>query len=456
MGELMTNKVEKYPNLASKSAELSQRAKLVYPGGTTRGQAYFAPYPSYFKNASGCYVSDVDGNSRVDFVNNYTVQFSGHSHPEIVAAVQAQAALGMCSTMPSELDLELAEKIIQRAGSFEQIRFTNTGTEAVMHAIKGARAYTGRSKIAKCEGVYHGAYDYAEVSLDPDPQLWGQDKPKSVGHTRGVPSGVLSDVIVIPFNDVAVSRAILEENADEIAGILFDVIPSRCGGIPATPEYIKMLKQFARKKNVILIQDEVVSWRVDYGGAQTLYGVDPDVSTLGKVIGGGLPIGVIAGRKEFMQVFDSSSGKAACSHSGTFTANPLSMAAGLAAMDLLTRDAIARLNSLGDRARAYIREAFNLADVNGQVTGEGSLILIHFSSDPLGDYRSTWRAHTDRPGKMLDELFRGLLNRGIYFSTWGLGCLSTPMGELEIDHLADSVLATLNVMKNQNLMEATS
>ncbi len=312
MGELMTNKVEKYPNLASKSAELSQRAKLVYPGGTTRGQAYFAPYPSYFKNASGCYVSDVDGNSRVDFVNNYTVQFSGHSHPEIVAAVQAQAALGMCSTMPSELDLELAEKIIQRAGSFEQIRFTNTGTEAVMHAIKGARAYTGRSKIAKCEGVYHGAYDYAEVSLDPDPQLWGQDKPKSVGHTRGVPSGVLSDVIVIPFNDVAVSRAILEENADEIAGILFDVIPSRCGGIPATPEYIKMLKQFARKKNVILIQDEVVSWRVDYGGAQTLYGVDPDVSTLGKVIGGGLPIGVIAGRKEFMQVFDSSSGNTLC------------------------------------------------------------------------------------------------------------------------------------------------
>ena len=209
---IMKNQVDRYPDLTSKSAELSKRAKLVYPGGTTRGQAYYAPYPSYFKNASGCHVYDVDGIRRVDFVNNYTVQFSGHSHPEIVSAVQAQAALGMCTTMPSELDLELAEQIIQRAKSFEQIRFTNTGTEAVMHAIKGARAYTGRSKIAKCEGVYHGAYDYAEVSLDPDPQLWGQDKPKSVGHTRGVPNGVLNDVIILPFNNVAVSKAILEEN----------------------------------------------------------------------------------------------------------------------------------------------------------------------------------------------------------------------------------------------------
>ena len=438
-----------YPDPASRSAELSRRAQQVYPGGTTRGQTYYAPYPIYVARAEGCRVIDVDGVARIDFLNNYTVQFFGHSHPDIVAAVQAQAARGMCFTMPSELDIELAEMIIGRAAGFEHLRFTNTGTEAVMHAIKGARAYTGKAKIAKCEGVYHGAYDYAEVSLDSNPQLWGQDRPRSVGHTHGVPTGVTSDVVILPFNDVAASERILDENAGDLAAVLFDAVPSRCGGIPASPDYIKMLKAFTRAHDAVLILDEVVTWRLDHGGAQTLHGIEPDMTVLGKVIGGGMPIGAIAGRAEVMRVFDSSAGKALCSHSGTFAGNPVSMAAGIAAMNLLTPDAIGRLNGLGERARAGVREAFRLADIDGQVTGEGSLILMHFTSEPLGDYRATWRAHTERRAEMLEDLFRRLLNRGILFSTWGLGCLSTPMGEAEVDHLAESVLDSLKEMKEE-------
>jgi glutamate-1-semialdehyde 2,1-aminomutase len=438
-----------YPDPASRSAALAERAKSVYPGGTTRGQAYFAPYPIYAASAAGCRVTDVDGVERIDFVNNYTVQLFGHSHPDIVAAVQDQAAKAMCFTLPTELDIDLAERILARAASFEKMRYTNTGTEAVMHAVKGARAFTGKPKIAKCEGVYHGAYDYAEVSLDSDPQSWGQDRPQSVGHTRGVPGGVTGDVVVIPFNDVAASKRILEAHAGELAAVLFDAVPSRCGGIPASAEYIEMLHGFTRANDALLILDEVVTWRLDYGGAQTRYGISPDMTTLGKVIGGGMPIGAIAGRDEVMAVYDSSAGKALCSHSGTFSGNPVSMAAGIAAMKLLTPDAIAHLERLGERARAGLREAFRVAGVEGQVTGEGSLVLMHFSDEPLGDYRATYRAHTEQRAARLVDLFRHLLNRGILFTTWGLGCLSTPMGEAEVDHLAEAVLDSLREMKAQ-------
>ena len=440
-----------YPDANSISLELNLRAQQVYPGGTTRGQTYYDPYPVYAKKANGCRIIDVDGTERIDFLNNYTVQFFGHSHPDIVAAIQRQVSRGICYTLPSELDIELAESIIERSSNFEKLRFTTTGTEAVMHAIKAARAYTARPKIAKCEGVYHGAYDYAEVSLDSNPQVWGQDKPDAVGHTRGVPANILSDVIVLPFNDIETSKSILEANSQELAGVLLDAVPSRCGGIPASPQYISMLREFTKTYKVLLILDEVVSWRLDWGGAQTLYGIKPDLTTLGKVIGGGMPIGVIAGRAEVMQVFDSSNGTAMCSHSGTFAGNPVTMAAGIAAMNLLTPDSISRLNDLGAKARAAIREAFGIADIDGQVTGEGSFFLLHFSPEPLNDYRTTWRAHAEKLSELLEELFRHLLNRGILMSTWGLGCLSTPMDTLEIEHLAESILGSLRDMKNENI-----
>ena len=165
-----------YPDPHSRSAALGARARAVFPGGGTRGLTQLAPYPIYAQEAHGCRITDVDGVERIDFINNYTVQLFGHSHPAIVEAVLKQAERFMSLTLATESEIELAEAICGRAASLQRIRFTNTGTEAVMHAIKGARAYTGRPKIAKCEGVYHGAYDYAEASLDPDPQSWGTDR----------------------------------------------------------------------------------------------------------------------------------------------------------------------------------------------------------------------------------------------------------------------------------------
>ena len=204
----------------------------------------------------------------------------------------------MSLTLATESEIELAEAICGRAPSFQHTRFTNAGTEAVMHAIKGARAYTGRPKIAKCEGVYHGAYDYAEASLDPDPQNWGTDRPRPVGYAKGTPAGLLQDAVIIPFNDVAGSREILDRHAGDLAAVLVDLVPARCGGTPMSLAYIDMLHEFRRESGALIIDDEVITFRLHEGGAQTLYGLEPDLTTLGKVIGGGLPIGAVAGTAE--------------------------------------------------------------------------------------------------------------------------------------------------------------
>lgn len=435
--------MSRYPDFRSRSAKLYERACAVMPGGSTRVQTFFRPYPIYAASATGCTVTDVDGNEYVDFVNNYTVQIHGHGHPEIVAAIQRQAERAISLTLPTEAEIELSELFCARTPGIERIRYTNSGTEAVMNAIKAARAYTGRPKIAKCEGVYHGSYDYAEASLDPDPQNWGDERPRPVGYAQGAPEGMLNDVVVIPFNDVKASRRILEAHKDALAGVLVDLVPTRCGGVPASPEFRDFLRAFTRSNGVVLICDEVVTYRLHYGGAQVLYGFDPDLTTLGKIIGGGLPVGAIAGRAEFMQVFDSSKGKPLCPHSGTFTANPLTMAAGLAAMRMLDEPAIERLNALGEKTRKDLNEAFKIAGVPGRVTGEGSLFVPHLSDEPLGDYRSTYRAHAARAAERADALFRHLLDEGIYTAIIGLCCLSTPMGEAEIERLAEATLGAL-------------
>lgn len=432
-----------YPDMTSASARLYERAKRSIPAGGSRALTFVQPYPVYAACAQGCVVTDADGVERLDFIANYTVQIHGHGHPAIVAAVKAQAERGICFTLPTEREIELAELICARSPAFEQIRFTNSGTEAVMVAMKAARAHTGRPKIAKCEGVYHGGYDYAEVSLDANPQNWGV-RPRPVGYTRGVPEGVLADVVVMPFNDVEGSLRALVENAGQLAGILIDPVPSRCGGVPATPQYVGALEEFARANGSLLIFDEVVTFRLEYGGAQTRYGIRPDLTTLGKIIGGGLPIGAVAGRAEAMSVFDQSHGKALYPHSGTFNANPLTMAAGIAAMKLLTPEAIQRLNALGESARQGLRRAFALSGRTGQVTGEGSLFLLHLSQEPMRDYRSAYRAHSERDQERLAQLYRNLLNHGIILSTWGLGCLSTPMGEAEIARLSEATLGALS------------
>ncbi len=444
-----------YPDFDSQSHKLWQRACESLPGGSTRHLNFYSPYPVFAAKAHGCRITDVDGNERIDFVNNYTVQIHGHCHPKIVAAVKAQVDKAICFTMPTELEIELAEILCSRTESIEKVRFANSGTEAVMNAIKAARAYTGRPKIAKCEGVYHGSYDYAEVSLDPDPQNWGSNDPVPIGFAKGEPEGMLRDVVVIPFNDVENSQRILEAHADSLAGVMLDIVPSGCGGVPATRDYMEMLRKVTRKIGALLICDEVVTYRLHEGGAQMLYGLDPDITTLGKIIGGGLPIGAICGRTEFMQVFDCSKGKAALPHSGTFTANPLTMAAGITAMRMLTQGVIDELDAKTQRLRNQINEAFEIAGMPGQMMGEGSLMKPYMSDEPLGSYRKAFMAESDAARAREERMFFHLLNNGVFYSIH-LSCASTPMGEAEFDQTTEAWLTGLRAMKDEGLQEAAS
>ncbi len=441
----------RFPDPSSRSAALFERAKRVFPGGSTRGQTYMRPYMIYAREAKGCRITDVDGVERLDFINNFTTQFHGHSHPAIVAALQSQATKGTGFNFASESEIELAELIQPRAKSFERIRFCSTGTEAVMHAIKAARALTGRTKIAKCEGVYHGAYDYAEISLDPDPQAWGHDDPSSVGFTKGAVESIRDDVVMVPFNDVVTTRRVLEKHKGQLAAFVLDAVPTRCGGAPVTPAYASLVRDYTRKDGALMILDEVVTFRLGLGGAQTLYGITPDITTLGKIIGGGLPVGALAGTSAAMTAFDQTNGKAAVPQSGTFTANPLTMAAGIASMMLVTKDALARLNALGVKARAAVSEAFRAAGVTAQVLGEGSLIVITFAKEPPENYRDVYRANAAGGAQAMEELCKRLLNHGVFWSNTGLGCLSTPMGEAEIDELGVAMLASLRAMKTDGL-----
>jgi glutamate-1-semialdehyde 2,1-aminomutase len=434
------------------SARLYERARKVMPGGNSRLTVYSAPHPLYARSGQGCRLTDVDGVERVDYINNYTALIHGHLHPEIMAAVQEQLALGTCFANPTESEIALAEALCARVPSFEQVRFANSGTEAVMNAIKAARAHTGRPKIAKCEGLYHGSYDPVETSLDPTPESWGAETPVARAYSRGTPAGVLADVVVIPFNDEASARHLLEAHADELAAVIVDSMPNRAGLIPAEPGFLRMLREVTARHGIVLIFDEVITFRVASGGYQGETGIAPDLTTLGKIIGGGFPVGAVAGKAEVMAVFDPSHGKPALPHGGTFNANPVTMVAGLAALRLLDGAAFERLNALGERAREACRRAFRLAEMPGQVTGRGSLLMLHLHERPLRGYRDAWR-NPDEQARFA-RLYKHLGDHGAIVSSSGLVSLSTPMGEAEIEHLGEALLTSLKALRGETRASA--
>lgn len=427
-----------YPDSKSKSAALYKRACEVFPGGNSRHTVFFPPYPVYADHGEGCRVTDVDGVERIDFANNYTSLIHGHRHPEIIAAVQAQLMKLTTVTLPTETEIRLAELLCERVAGIDQIRFANSGTEAVMAAIRGARAYNGRPKIAKVEGCYHGGYDFAEISEGPYPDRWGDnDMPASVPMSHGEPEGVLDNVVVLPWNNIIATEKLIEENAGELAAIVIDPLPMRMAFIPADREYLQVIRRVTRQYGIVLIFDEVMSFRLSYNGAQGHIGVIPDMTVLGKIIGGGFPIGAIGGREEFMQVFDPTSGVKS-PHSGTFFANPISMTAGLAAMELLTPEMFEHLHSLGERMRQGLQDILSTSGVAGQVRGSGSLCALLLDNKPLHNYRDL--ACIPDLLECQHELFVLLLNRGVLSTRQGIFIISTVMDENDIDFAIEQTL----------------
>jgi glutamate-1-semialdehyde 2,1-aminomutase len=439
-----------YPDLASQSRQLHMRAEHVMPGGNTRTTVYISPYPIYATHGAGCRVYDADGNEFIDCINNFTALIHGHAHPVVVAAARKQMEMGTAFGMPTESEILLAELLVGRVPGIERIRFANSGTEAVMMALKAARAFTGRPKIAKIEGAYHGSYDYAEISLDAGPDNWGRDTPTPVAYAHGTPPNVLTDVLVLPYNDVMTTEGILRANAESLAGVIIDLIPNRVGLVPATQEYVSMLRRVTAELGILLIIDEVITLRLAAGGAQTLFNVLPDITVVGKIMGGGFPIGGIGGRADVMEVFDPTSGKPALPHGGTFSANPMSMVAGRVAMELLDSDAYARLNRQGDFLRASLNRAFSDCGVEGQVTGMGSLARVHFKNGLIRNYRDAYP--TVEQKKLLGLFYREMINLGVLMASYGLMALSTPMQDDDIEQIIQATHTALNSMRRKGVL----
>jgi glutamate-1-semialdehyde 2,1-aminomutase len=395
----------------------------------------------YMAKGKGCYLTDVDGVTRIDCGNNMSSLIHGHSNPEVVQAVQAQSANLLSVGAPTQVEVDLARVMVDRVDSVKQVRFTNSGSEAMMFACRLARAVTGRNKIAKLEGAYHGSYDAVEFSLNPDPSNWGPlTSPAAVPATSGLTPGVQADTIVLPINEIDATREILRHHEKDLAGVVIDPLVSRMGFVAASRAWLAMIQDFTKQSGVALILDEVFSFRLSYGGSQELFGLEPDLSVFGKVIGGGLPIGAVGGSRRFMQAFDHEGGSAAVEHSGTFFANPLSMAAGKAALDQLTPVALDRLNGLGNRLRQGLANALKTAGVDGYVNGAGSLAAIVLGPRISRNYRDWYQNVKSGSLQKSGRLHRQMMATGVQIVPMGGYILSTAMSETVIDEIIDCTL----------------
>jgi glutamate-1-semialdehyde 2,1-aminomutase len=438
-----------YPSNNSNSAQLYDRALRVLPGGNSRHTVYFPPYPLYAVRGEGARVWDADGVERLDLINNYSALIHGHNHPEIVRAIVDQAHKLLAVAMPTEREIDLAELVCDRLPGVDQVRFCNSGTEGVMFTIKAARAFTGRAKIAKIEGAYHGSDDAACVSVAPDPKLWGDaSTPASVAAT-GVSPGAAADVIVLPMNDVEAGRAIVRAHAEDLAGVLIDPLVKNLGYQPASPAFVAMLREETRVAGALLIFDEVYSFRLGFNGAQGALGITPDLTALGKVIGGGLPIGAVGGRADVMTaLFDPRNGRPKLAHYGTFNANPMTMAAGSVAMRLFDRAAFDRLSAMGDRLRNGLSEAIRISGARAIVGGATSMISLAHIGAETPTYRDVVAAATAYPDAIAcsERFFRTMLNNGVLMGAGGSFVLSTALTEADIDRVCDTALGALRAL----------
>lgn len=360
--------------------------------------------PFFVAKGEGCYLWDVDGNKYVDFVCSWGPLILGHAHPEIVAAVKDAVEKGTTYGAPTELEVLLAEKIQQAFPSMEMLRLVNSGTEATMSAIRVARGYTGRRKIVKFEGCYHGHADYLLVKAGSGATTFG------IPDSAGVPEGAAQDTIVLPYNDVEVFNETMNAIGDEIAAVIVEPIAGNMGVVLPKPEFLRALREQTEKHGSVLIFDEVITgFRVAYGGAQSLYGIRPDMTCLGKIVGGGFPLAAYGGRKEIMQ---SVAPLGPVYQAGTLSGNPVAVTAGLKTLEILERDnPYPELERKTRQLTEAIADAAKEFGIAVQINQIASMFTVFFTDQPVIDYASAKRSDTQRYARF----FHALLERGVYF-----------------------------------------
>ena len=442
----MKNVVEETPALEEayraanpRSKAYFERAQSVMPGGV-KGAYYYRPYPLSMERGDGCYLYDVDGRRYIDFTNHHTAQILGHNHPVVNRAVEAQVRRGIVLGAPTGIEVELAQEMCRRVPSLDRVRFCNSGTEATLHAIRLARAFTERPKIAKFEGAYHGSHDAVEISVSPPLDRAGPESaPTAVASAAGIAPHAVDDIVILPYNDKDAAERLITEHRNELACVLFDPKPH---AIPQRTGFVQFLQEILRQKDIIFILDEIVSFRLAPGGIQELCGINPDLTTYGKIVGGGFPVGGFGGRAEIMDLLDSTDqGRGGLFQSGTFSAHPVVMAAGLATLQQLTSDAYAHLDRLGERLRGGLTDVFSRKRIPAQVVGMGSLFSVHFLDGEIRNYRDLAR----KDAAKAYTIFLSLLEQGFFLNaSLDFNALSLPMDERNVDELTAAMESALD------------
>jgi len=418
---------ERYEERWPRARELYERALRVLPGGNTRTQIHVAPFPLYAARGSGARLELTDGVEVDDFLLNYSAAALGHCHPAVTEALHRGVDAGGPFGLPVAAEVQLAERLQARFAGVELVRFTNSGSEATLQALRAARAFTGRARVAKAEGGYHGGHDLVDVGIT----RFGEALGAALGETPGMAAEVVAGVAVFPYNDLDGALAVLEPQAEELACVLIEVFLNSSGVIPGRPEFLKGIARWCAERGVLLILDEVASWRTGFrGAAAEHHGIAPDLICLGKALGGGLPIGAVGGRADVMEVFDPRE-RIVVRHAGTFNGHPVAMAAGLAVLDALDEPAIAAVNERGRRVAEGARRIGRELGVALTATSYGGIGRLHVGGEPPEDAR----AAAMLPREPRAELYRALLERGVLVSPDGRFATCTATTDEQVQRL---------------------
>ncbi len=412
----------------SRSQDFFEAAQRHIPGGVNSPVRAFRSVggtPLFFESASGAYVTDADGKRYIDYVGSWGPMILGHAHPEVIAAVMARVEKGLSFGAPTELETEMADRVCELVPSMELVRMTSSGTEATMSAIRLARGFTGRDKVIKFEGNYHGHVDSLLVKAGSGMLTLGE--PSS----PGVPAALAELTLTLPYNDADAVRDTMDKVGDEIACIIVEPVSGNMNCIPPVPGFLETLREVCDKHGAVLIFDEVMTgFRVSRGGAQALYGIKPDLTALGKIIGGGMPVGAFGGRRDIMEHI---SPLGPVYQAGTLSGNPIAMTAGLKTLELLSAPGFHEgLAATTERLTSGMQAAADAAGVSLSTNSAGAMFGIFFTADgPVTNFAQATACNQEQ----FNAFFHAMLKRGVYLapSAFEAGFVSAAHGHAEID-----------------------
>ena len=415
------------------SEELFNESKKYFPGGVNSPVRAFKPYPFFVESAGGCKITDSEGNVYIDHCLAYGPLILGHADPKVVREVSNQLSVGSAYGAPTENEIKLAREVVDRIPSAEMVRFCNSGTEATMSAIRLARGFTGRDKIIKFEGAYHGAHDYVLVK--------GGSGAACLPDSAGIPTDTTKNTLSVPFNDEEALTELIEKEGENIACLIMEIVMGNVGCIEPKPGFLEFVRKITEENNIVLIFDEVITgFRASRGGAQQYYGVTPDLTTLGKIVGGGLPMGAFCGKREIMELIAP---QGPVYQAGTFSGNPISVQAGLSTLSQLDDKFYKELERKGNFLRSNIESIIDDEQYNIQCVGLASMFQIYINPAEVYNYADAKKSDAER----FLKYFRALLKEGVFIPPSQFECnfISSAHSMADLQDTAEAIEVALAV-----------